>query len=82
MLPQDLVQLGVAGVVAGLLLYLLKLILDGKLHTEAEIKIRDEYVRQLLGQIDTMTAALSASNEQSRAIISLWKALQHHDDTE
>jgi len=82
MLPPDLVQLGVAGVVAGLLLYLLKLILDGKLHTEAEIKIRDEYVKELLTQIETMTAALSASNEQSRAIISLWKALQHRDAEE
>ena len=81
-MPPELVQLGVAGVVAIVLAWLLKLILDGRLHTDAEIEVLDEQVKDrdsridaLLKQNETLSQALTASNDQSRAIINLWKAL-------
>lgn len=79
-LPAEIVQLGVAGVVAAVLWYILKLVVDGKLHTDSEIEVRDQRVSELLSQVNTLTSALNAANEQSRTIITLWKALQAEDD--
>jgi hypothetical protein len=81
-MPVEFLQLGVAGVVATTLAYVFKLVVDGRLHTDGEITIRDKRTEELLAQVKTLTDALSASNEQSRAIISLWKALQSRDDDE
>ena len=75
-LPAEIVQLGVAGIVAMVLAFVLKLIVDGRLHTDGEIKVRDDRITDLLSQVDTLTVALGSSNDQSKAIISLWSALQ------
>lgn len=88
-MPPDLLQLGVAGVIAAMLIYILKLILDGRLHTDSEIAVRDkqiserdERIRDLLKQNETLAVSLAAANEQARAIISIWKALgSDHEDS-
>lgn len=78
-LPAEIVQLGVAGIVAMVLAFVLKLIVDGRLHTDGEIKVRDDRIADLMAQTDTLTAALGSANDQSKAIISLWSALQSND---
>ena len=78
-LPAEIVQLGVAGIVAMVLAFVLKLIVDGRLHTDGEIRVRDDRIIDLMAQTSTLTTALGSANDQSKAIISLWSALQSGD---
>lgn len=79
----DPIQLGVAGICVAILGWILKLFIDGKIHTDSEIKVfdkriadRDARIEELLESNATLTSALAASNEQSKTVIALFKALQ------
>jgi len=77
--PEWLSQLGIAGLVAMVLAFFLKLIVDGRLHTDGEIEALDERIEDLVKQIGTLTTALTSSNDQAKAIISLLAALRSDD---
>ena len=81
-MPPEIVQLGVAGVAVAIIWYVLKLIVDGKLHTDGEIKIRDDRITALTQNVETLTSALRSSNEQSATLMALWKALRPDDEGE
>jgi hypothetical protein len=85
--PTEVVQLGVAGVVVVVVGYVFKLVVDGQLHTNAEMRVqdqriadRDARITDLIGQVATLTQALGAANDAQRAILSLWKALRSEED--
>ena len=86
-MPEQVVQLGVAGVCVLILGWVIKLMVDGKLSPPSTQKAnddrmadKDKRIEQLTDHVETLTAALAASNSQSAALISLWKALQSDEE--
>ena len=63
-------QLGVASVVVGMAVWMLKLLIDGKLHTNSELAARDKQISDLLEVNRGMREALSSANETMQRIIS------------
>ena len=63
-------QLGVASAVVGMAMYILKLLVDGRLHTNSELAARDKQISDLLEVNRRMTEALGLANETMQRIIS------------
>jgi hypothetical protein len=63
----------------GVALWVLKLFIDGKIHSQSEMDIVQHRVDDLLGSVKALTTALDSSNQQSSTIISLFKTLQSED---
>ena len=75
----DIAQLILTTGAAGVALWVLKAFIDGKVHSDSEVDLHEIRAAEHLKNIERLSTALEASNNQAAAIISLWKALQSRD---
>lgn len=64
-------QLGVAGFAVLIALYVLKLVIDGKLHTHSELTAKDKHIGDLMDANKRLTDAVDGANATMHRLLEI-----------